>query len=262
MLIDWFTVGAQIVNFLVLVWLLKRFLYRPVLAAIDKRERNIRDAIESATRIQAEADQARTEFEQKNAALAREQESLLDRARESAENERLRLLESARTETEALRAKWMGSLAAEATSLRDDLTQKAQEEIISIARQALRDFAGADLEERTAPLFVKRLKELDPEERRHIALASKESGEAMVVRSAAPVAPAARQQIEAALTELFDPKSPTRFETDEHLISGFEVALGGYQFSWTLREYLDSLGKAAAEHIEANAKEVANGPSN
>ena len=41
MLIDWFTVGAQVVNFLILVWLLKRFLYRPILDAIDAREKRI-----------------------------------------------------------------------------------------------------------------------------------------------------------------------------------------------------------------------------
>ena len=38
MLIDWFTIGAQALNFLILVWLLKRFLYRPILNAIDARE--------------------------------------------------------------------------------------------------------------------------------------------------------------------------------------------------------------------------------
>jgi len=41
MLIDWFTVVAQVVNFLILVWLLKRFLYRPILNAIDAREKRI-----------------------------------------------------------------------------------------------------------------------------------------------------------------------------------------------------------------------------
>ena len=41
MLIDWFTVAAQAVNFLLLVWLLKRFLHKPVLAAIDEREKRI-----------------------------------------------------------------------------------------------------------------------------------------------------------------------------------------------------------------------------
>ena len=41
MLIDWFTVGAQVLNFLILVWLLKRFLYKPILNAIDAREKRI-----------------------------------------------------------------------------------------------------------------------------------------------------------------------------------------------------------------------------
>jgi F-type H+-transporting ATPase subunit b len=41
MLIDWFTVGAQVVNFLILVWLMKRFLYKPILHAIDAREKRI-----------------------------------------------------------------------------------------------------------------------------------------------------------------------------------------------------------------------------
>ena len=38
MLIDWFTVGAQALNFVILVWLLKHFLYKPILNAIDVRE--------------------------------------------------------------------------------------------------------------------------------------------------------------------------------------------------------------------------------
>ncbi|MGA2191158.1 MAG: F0F1 ATP synthase subunit B, partial [Steroidobacteraceae bacterium] len=46
MLIDWFTVGAQALNFIILVWLLKRYLYKPILNAIDAREKRI--AAESA----------------------------------------------------------------------------------------------------------------------------------------------------------------------------------------------------------------------
>ena len=41
MLIDWFTVAAQALNFLILVWLMKRFLYKPILNAIDAREKLI-----------------------------------------------------------------------------------------------------------------------------------------------------------------------------------------------------------------------------
>ncbi len=56
MSIDWITVVAQLLNFLVLVWLLKRFLYRPILDGIDARE------VEISTRM-AEATEARKKAE-------------------------------------------------------------------------------------------------------------------------------------------------------------------------------------------------------
>ena len=48
MLIDWFTVGAQVLNFLILIWLLKRFLYKPILHAIDEREERIATELANA----------------------------------------------------------------------------------------------------------------------------------------------------------------------------------------------------------------------
>lgn len=65
MLIDWFTVGAQTLNFLILVWLMKRFLYQPVLDAIDAREQRIAQELADAAQKQAQAQQEREEFQKK-----------------------------------------------------------------------------------------------------------------------------------------------------------------------------------------------------
>ena len=62
MLIDWFTVGAQALNFLILVWLLKRFLYKPILDAIDAREERIDAELAAAALKEAEAKKKRDEF--------------------------------------------------------------------------------------------------------------------------------------------------------------------------------------------------------
>ena len=61
MLIDWFTVGAQALNFIVLVWLMKRFLYRPVLDAIAAREQRIAQQLAEAATQMAEAHEGRVE---------------------------------------------------------------------------------------------------------------------------------------------------------------------------------------------------------
>jgi F-type H+-transporting ATPase subunit b len=62
MLIDWFTVGAQALNFIILVWLLKRFLYKPILDAIDAREKRIAAELADADKKKAEAQKERDEF--------------------------------------------------------------------------------------------------------------------------------------------------------------------------------------------------------
>jgi F-type H+-transporting ATPase subunit b len=69
MLIDWFTVVAQIINFLILVWLLKRFLYKPILNAIDAREKKIAKELADADAKKAEALKEREEFQHKNEEL-------------------------------------------------------------------------------------------------------------------------------------------------------------------------------------------------
>ena len=69
MLIDWFTVGAQLLNFLILVWLMKRFLYQPVLDAITAREQKIAAELVDAAATQTRATQQQEEFRQKKAQL-------------------------------------------------------------------------------------------------------------------------------------------------------------------------------------------------
>jgi F-type H+-transporting ATPase subunit b len=71
MLIDWFTVGAQAVNFLILVWLLKRFLYRPVLAAIDAREKKIAAQLADAAQREARAQAERADLQHRSETLER-----------------------------------------------------------------------------------------------------------------------------------------------------------------------------------------------
>ena len=66
MQIDWFTVGAQTINFLLLVWLLKRYLYGPILKAIDARERQVAKVLSDADTIKSDAELERKLFEQKN----------------------------------------------------------------------------------------------------------------------------------------------------------------------------------------------------
>ena len=80
MLIDWFTVGAQALNFLILVWLMKRFLYKPILHAIDAREKRIATELADADAKKAEAQKERDEFQHKNEEFDQQRAALLSKA--------------------------------------------------------------------------------------------------------------------------------------------------------------------------------------
>lgn len=117
MLVDWFTLVAQIVNFLILVWLLKRFLYKPVLHAIDEREKRIARELADAAAKQTEARKERDEFQHKNEEFARQRAALLSQAMDEAKTERQRLFEEARQAASALSAKRQDTLRDDAHHL-------------------------------------------------------------------------------------------------------------------------------------------------
>ena len=96
MLIDWFTFGAQALNFVVLVWLLKRFLYQPVLDAIDAREALIAKQIADAQATKQDAQAQRDAFRQKSDSFDHECVELLAQATQAADTEHDRLIAVAR----------------------------------------------------------------------------------------------------------------------------------------------------------------------
>src|ERR1700679_1486647 len=102
MLINWFPACAQAINFLILVWLLKRFLYKPILHAIDEREKGIAAQLAEAEAKKAEAQKDRDDFQHKNEAFDQERAALLQKATDDANAERRRLLDAARVAADAL----------------------------------------------------------------------------------------------------------------------------------------------------------------
>jgi F-type H+-transporting ATPase subunit b len=189
MLIDWFTVVAQVINFLILVWLLKRFLYRPILNAIDAREKRIAAQLADAVAKKAEAQQERDEYQHKNQEFDKQRAAHLKLGMVEAMAERQRLLDTARQESDDLRAKRQEALRSEQRSLSEALTHRAREEVFAIARKSLADLAGTTLEVRMIEVFLRRLRELHDEEKAGLKSAFKASTSPLLVRTAFSLSP-------------------------------------------------------------------------
>lgn len=254
MLIDWFTVVAQVINFLILVWLLKRFLYQPILNAIDAREQRIAAELADADAKMYEAEKERDEFQIKNTEFEKQRNSYLDQAIEAAKAEHQRLLETARQESESLRAKQQQSLINEQRSLHETLTHQVKGEVFAIARKALTDLADSSLEQRMVEIFIKRLREINNEEMAGLKSAFENSTQALLVRSAFDLPAEQIALIESAIREIFGVQKEIEFSTAENLVSGIEVNADGHKIGWSIDNFLAALETSVDRLVESEGR--------
>ncbi len=247
MLIDWFTVGAQVLNFLILVWLLKHFLYKPILNAIDAREKRIAAELTDADAKKTEAQKERDDFQSKNKVFDEQRSALLGKAADEAKVERERLLDEARKAAESLRAAQATALRNDQRRLGSEITRLAKDEVFGIARKTLADLATVSLEERVGEVFTRRLREMDGKGKELLGAALKSSSEPAVVRSAFDLGAAQKAAIQNALNETFSAEIRIRFETSPDLISGIELTANGQMVAWSFAVYLASLVKGVDE---------------
>lgn len=253
MLIDWFTVGAQALNFVILVWLMKRFLYKPILNAIDAREKRIAAELADADAKKKEAQKDRDEFQHRNEEFEKQRATLLGKATDDANAERQRLLDEARKDADKLRAKRQESLRSDANAQNQAIIRRTQEEVFAIARKALLDLATTSLEERISEVFILRLHQIDGKAKEGLATAIRTASAPVLVRSAFEMPAEQRATIQNALNVTFSADIRLKFETAPDLVSGIEITTNGQKLAWSIAEYLTSLEKNVDEFLKDKA---------
>ncbi len=249
MLIDWFTVGAQVLNFVVLVALLERFLYRPVLDAIDARESRIAAQIADSQAMQASAAKERDEFRHRQAELESQRVSLMKQAAVDAEAEGRRLLDAARAAADATSTRRRDSELEAAARLRRSLADRTRDEVFAIARKTLADLADASLDERFVDVLLRRVAALDAGTRETFASGLDPRAPRAIVRCAFDIAPAQRDRLRDVVGKLLglDPIAAgaidLAFETSSELVAGIELVVGDRRIGWNIAHYMDSLAQ-------------------
>jgi len=245
--IDWFTVCAQALNFLILVLLMKRFLYKPILDAIGAREKRIAAELADAGAKKAEAQKERDEFQRKNEEFDQQRATLLSKATDEVNTERQRLIDEARKAAGALSAKREETLRNDAHTLNQAISRRTQQEVFAIVRKALTDLATTSLEERLGEVFTRRLREMDGNAKECVAEALKTAAGPALVRSAFDLPAEQRVAIQNALNETFSAEIHVRFETAPDLVSGIELTANGQKVALSIADYLASMEKGVGE---------------
>ena len=254
MLIDWFTVIAQMLNFLILVWLLKRFLYQPILEAIDAREKGIASKLADAEAKEADAQKQQHDFEAKNKIFDEQRAALMTKADGDAKAEHDRLVDDAHKQADGIRASEASALKSDQAHQAVAIRRMAQDQVFAMTKKTLSDLATVTLEERIGEVFTRRLRLMNSKDKDEMGTALKTSPEASLVRSAFNLPDEQKAAIQNALNETFSAAIRVRYETDASAISGIELVAQGQKLSWSISSYLDSFDRSLAELVAPPTK--------
>lgn len=252
MQIDWVTVAAQIVNFLVLVWLLQRVLYRPLTRALKAREeevnRSLREAESARQTAEAEAEAHRHALK----VLESERQAHLKAVEEEAESLRVEMTREAHGELAQRRAGWQAQLEDEKAAFLDRLRRRAGEAFITLARRALAEMADEDLVDRIAKVFGRRLSALDIDEKKRLRSAAARE-EILSIRSSFPLSAMARTLVSEAVRDVLEREVSIDFREEPDLECGVVLAIGSRHVGWTLGEHLDALEADVSRLLDTRA---------
>jgi len=249
--VDWLTVTAQLVNFLVLVWLLRRFLYKPITRAMRDRADRIAEQVRraEAEREQAEAEENR--YRDKQREIDESRDALLEVARDDADSLRRSFEDEARHEVAAIREEWLKTLADEQAAFLGEVVEQTAEAFTTLARQALADLADAQLEKQVVERFLAELRTLNQSELQELRATAIRGDGPVLIRSAFALVDPLRARLTEVLRQTLATDKDMSFERSEDLVCGIELRVGGRLVRWSLDRLLDDLRSDLMTTIES-----------
>ena len=254
MQIDWFTLSAQLVNFLILLFLLRRFLYGPITRVMAERRERVAAQLSEAAAREAEADGLLADYEQKLEDFERARKTALEDALAEVETIERERVDEARAEVAEMRRRWHEALAREQATFLQELRQRVVGEMYQTMRQLFEDLADEDLEPHLVGAFLKRLRGLDRSERDAFAAALHRAENSLGVSSAFPLADPLRRELEQTVQALFGDEVSCRYQMSPELICGIEVSAHDQKLAWNLDAYLVGLESAVGRQLAAGSR--------
>ena len=233
MLLDWFTIFAQVLNFFVLIALLRLFLYKPIVGAMQERREHVAQETLALRESKAESQSLNMELRRKQEDLDNREAEVMAEIHAEAERLREQAMDSARGEVETMRREWLAALEREKESVALNLRKKLIHEVSATAARIVQDLSGSDLEQLILSGFMQRI----DDEARDVDCGNSE----ILIRTGFEHTELQEQNLKQLLDELFPSKNDRIFTTDPRLGLGIELIAGDRKWEWNLSSYVTEL---------------------
>jgi len=238
--LNWSTFLLEIINFLVLVWILKRFLYKPVLDVITRRRGDIEKTLSDAKALHSDAEALQEQYKNRLAVWEQERLAAQTELKKEIEEERTRQMELLLSGLEEEREKAKTIAQHQLKSCRQQTENRALAQGAQFATRLLTATAGPELELRLSDLFIQELTALSPEQIKVLQAAGKKTPDKIQITSAYPLDEIARQALEQSLSTSLMINGPFHYTQDEALLAGLRINIGAWVLRANLQDELKS----------------------
>lgn len=241
---DWFTFVSQIINFLILIWLLQRFLFKPINKAMADREQKIISELEDARQTKLDAEQQEQELQDRLNRFEEQKDEMLRDARRHVEEKRKQWLDDLRAEMMGVRNRWEEALETEKKLFLDQLSKETAAQIIDLIERVLQDLSERNLEEQTVDYFCERLEQLPEEKKLQLQknIQAQQVNKAEII-SSFPLTEDHKHKLMNLLRQVTETELEIAFKKSGELGFGMEIHLKGWSMTWNLARYIEQLAK-------------------
>lgn len=243
--LNWSTFVLEIINFLVLVWILKRFFYRPVLDVIARRRSGIEKTLDEARTLHQDAETLQTRYRSRLADWEQERQQAREQLAGEIENRRAQELATLRAELDRETEKARVAEARRQADLRHNIEEQALLQAGRFASRLLGQAATPELQARLLELVVEELPELPAERLAALRNSGSRVLDGVVVASAWPLSQSQREALQKVLAAATGNHQPARFEQDSDLLAGVRITIGAWVLGANLRDELEGFAKLA-----------------
>lgn len=238
--INWFEIIAQMINFFILLFLLQKFFYKPVIKAMDDRQQRIRDNQKKSEEKMKKADDLIETYNHNLAELEKEKDQQLEMAKQQAQEKKEELMAAYKEEAAQKRSDYIKEVDEEQERFINDLRAALGHNAVNIARHILGAFSEEKLSEKVFDSFVKKVKEIDEETLKE-DVESKD--ERIILISSEKLSDEQKKTLEKVLKEKVGTYKEIAYEVDETLIQGYELKLETLTVHTNVRKYLEEAEK-------------------
>lgn len=249
MKIDWFVIVAQIINFFIILFILQKLLYKPVVTAMEERQVRIQKSQKEADEKLDHAEELIYEYNGKIAGIDKEKREILENAREQAQVKKESLIDGYKTEAEVKRAAYLKEIEDEKQTFITNLSRSLGENAVKIASHILDTISSKELEDEVFNTFTKNIKNIK-EELPDDSILKEES--TLDVYSSRDLSSKEKDTIESLLRGQLVNLKNINFERDESLVLGHELDLETYTFHTNIKNYLENIEKDILKNLETN----------